>query len=152
MAGEAAIMRYIGGEAYRLNEKLRNKISLTADEKSWVSSLDLALGKMPRYSGTLQRTVLFYDEDKLQAFLAEHEIDAVVSYPAYTSMTASKEAYNPHGQVQLFILQSTQGRDIRAYNGAEQEILYPRNSRFWVRTIERVGRQFHIYLEEITDD
>ena len=48
---EAAIMRYIGGEAYRLNEKLRNKISLTADEKSWVSSLDLALGKCRDIAG-----------------------------------------------------------------------------------------------------
>ena len=149
---EAAIIRYIGGEAYLLNEKLRDRISLTANEKLWVSSLDSALKKMPRYSGMIQRSLTFYGDEQLQEFLAKHEIDAIVSYPAYTSMTASKKAYNPHGQVQLFILQSTQGRDIRAYNGAEQEILYPRNSRFWVRTVERIGRQFHVYLEEITDD
>lgn len=149
---EAAIMRYIGGEAYLLNEKLRDGISLTPNEKLWVSSLDSALKKMPRYSGTAQRSLTFYSEEELQAFLVEHEINTVVSYPAYTSMTASEEVYNPHGQVQIFVIQSSQGRDIRRYNSDEQEVLYFRNSRFKVKAIKRVGGQYYIYLEEMPDE
>ena len=149
---EAAIMRYIGGEAYQLNEKLRHGISLTADEKIWVSSLDSALKKMPIYSGTAQRSLTFYSEEQLQAFLAEYPVGRKIQYPAYTSMSVVDAVYNPDGQVQIFVLQSFQGRDIRAYNPDEQEILYPRNSRFKVKAVKFINGQYYIYLEEIVDD
>lgn len=148
---EAAIMRYIGGESYGLNEKLRNCAPLSADEIRWVEALDSALTKLPRYHGTLRRSLTFYGQGSVKDFLAEHEIDTEVTYLSYTSMTASEELHNPHGQVQIFVIQSTQGSDIRSFNPEEQEILYPRNSRFKVKAIERVVRQHYIYLEEITD-
>ena len=148
---EYAINYYISSGAYVLNDKLRRGIPFTAFERKCVLSLDSALDKMPRYEGLLQRSLDFRDEESLQIFLDEHAVNKKVQYPSYISMTASEESYNPHGQVHLFVLQSSQGRDIRAYNEAEQEVLYPRDSRFLVKWVEIVDGQFHIYLEEITD-
>ena len=148
---EYAINYYISSGAYVLNDKLRRGIPFTDFERKCVLSLDSALDKMPRYEGLLQRSLDFRDEESLQIFLDEHAVNKKVQYPSYISMTASEESYNPHGQVHLFVLQSSQGRDIRAYNEAEQEVLYPRDSRFLVKWVEIVDGQFHIYLEEITD-
>lgn len=145
-------MRYIGGESYRLNEKLRNSAPLSSDEIRWVEALDSVLTKLPRYHGTLRRSLTFYGHASVKAFLAEHQIGSVLSYPAYTSTTASEELYNPHGQVQMFVIQSRQGGDMRAFNDSEQEILYGRGARFEVINIKRIGKQYHIYLKEIPND
>ena len=148
---EMAIMRYVGGESYVLNEKLRNSSSLSVDELCWMDDLDTALGKLPSYQGHLQRSLDFYDEEVLQGFLKQHEQGAKVQYPAYTSMTAGTEIYNPDGQVQIFVLQSKLGRDIQTFNDGEQEVLYRRGAKFEVKRIKRIGEQYYIYLEEIAD-
>ncbi|WP_315002284.1 minor capsid protein [uncultured Selenomonas sp.] len=148
---EYAINYYISSGAYVLNDKLRRGAPLNDFEQKCVLNLDSALTKLPAYDGALQRSVSFFDAESLQTFLAEHEVDAEVSYLAYTSMTASENSHIPGGQVQLFVIQSRQGRDLRAYNEAEQEVLYPRNSRFRVKDVELIGEQFHIFLEEIDD-
>ena len=153
-AGDAAMNLWSlagGYNSYVLNDKLRRGVPFTDFERKCVLSLDSALDKMPRYEGVLQRSLDFRDEESLQIFLDEHSVGRKRQYPSYISMTASEESYNPRGQVQIFVLQSSKGRDIRAYNAAEQEVLYPRNSRFLVKQVEVVGGQFHIYLEEITD-
>ena len=84
-----------------------------------MEALDSVLVKLPNYQGTLQRSLDFYDEEVLQAFLKQHDQGVKVQYPAYTSMTAGTEIYNPNGQVQIFVLQSKLGRDIRSFNDGE---------------------------------
>lgn len=48
---EEAMMRYIGGESYVINDKLRRGDKLDHDELLWVETLNAALGKMPDYEG-----------------------------------------------------------------------------------------------------
>lgn len=150
---EAAVSRYVGGEAYALNESIRRGEVLTREQAAWANHLDAALEKMPHYSGRLQRSVMFFDEAARDAFLKEHEIGAIVSYSAYTSMSSESRAYNPNGQFQLVVLHSEYGRDIRRYNAGEQEILYPRESRFLVRGVkQKKGGFYKILLEEVSDE
>ena len=63
------------------------------------------------------------------AFLAAHEVDAIVTYDAYTS--TSTEVYDPDMDIQL-VIQSKTGRDMRGINTIEKEILFKRESRFIV--------------------
>ena len=151
-AEEGAVLRYIGSDAYRLNEKIRNRLPLTADETEWTATLDRALNKVKTYRGDLSRSLTFYGDDAVQEFLARHPVGQTVKYSAYTSMTAKEKLYNPSGQVQLFVLNAKHGRDIRDINTGEQEVLYLRDSRFRVKSVKSVGRQYHIYLEEIADE
>jgi len=113
------------------------------------------LDKMPSYRGALQRSLFFHEKERLQSFLDQHVKGKKVQYPAYTSMSAGSEAYNPHGQVQLFVLESRRGKDIRQFNDDEHEVLYPRGSRFrvnMVKMVKPVGKQYHIFLEEDEND
>lgn len=46
-----AINKYISSDFYKINEKLRNNIKLSNEEKELVTNLDNTLNKMPKYTG-----------------------------------------------------------------------------------------------------
>jgi hypothetical protein len=50
--------------------------------------------------------------------------------------------------VQYYIIESKRGKDIFKYNPVEQEVLYPRGSKFRVKEIEEINNKYHILLEE----
>lgn len=138
-----AISQYISSESYVINEKLRNKRDLTFNEEKFINNLDNALRKMPKYQGTLTRSLEFFYEDDLKNFLEQHQVGQIVSYPAYTSATKGG-VYNPGGQVQIVIEEAARGRDISVYNPGENEVLYPRNNQFWV--VERKIKNEKVFL------
>jgi len=141
------VNRYIGGEAFVLNEKLRNGIPLTPDEKDWTDRLNLALSKRPDFNGTVHRAISITNRDKLTQFADTHKIGDIVEYPAFTSFSKSTN-HNPDANIQLHVRSRT-GKDISSINTIEREVLYPTNSRFKV-TARRVGNGgIHIFeLEE----
>lgn len=71
--------------------------------------------------------------ENLDEFWALHQVGKVVTYDAYTS--ASLEVYDDTMDIQC-IIQSKNGRDMTGYNPNEQEILFERESSFWVTGIE----------------
>ena len=91
----------------------------------------------------LTRSLDFFYENDLKNFLEQHQPGKIVSYPAYTSATKGN-VYNPDGQVQILIEETTRGRDISAYNLSENEVLYPRNNRFWI--VERKDKNGKVFL------
>lgn len=145
---EAAVNRYIGGESYVLNDKLRREKPLNSDEMTWVEQLDKALTKLPRYQGDLTRSVYFASAAILQEFMKDYQADNVIQYNEYLS-TTSGPVYNPEGQVLFYIFNATRGRDITLYNPGESEVLYPRNSNFKVIDVELLNGVYHILLEEL---
>lgn len=138
-----ALSQYIGSESYRINEKLRNGKGLTFEEEKFINNLDNALRKMPKYQGILTRSLDFLYESDLKKFLEQYQTGKIVEYSAYTSATKGN-IYNPDGQVQIIFEDTTRGRDISVYNSEENEILYPRNSKFLV--VERVNKNGKIFL------
>ena len=138
-----ALSQYIGSESYRINEKLRNGKGLTFEEEKFINNLDNALRKMPKYQGILTRSLDFLYESDLKKFLEQYQTGKIVEYSAYTSANKGN-IYNPDGQVQIIFEDTTRGRDISVYNSEENEILYPRNSKFLV--VERVNKNGKIFL------
>lgn len=147
---KGAITRYISPDSYKLNEKLRNGLILSKLEKTWVKHLDKALEKMPKFEGTVQRSVEFLDEETKQSFLSDYVIGNKVKSKQYLSSSFNK-VYNEKGNVQMMIF-SKNGRDIRKLNPDEQEILFKRNMVFMVLDVNEVGGCIYIYLMEVTDD
>ena len=143
---KAAIVKYVGPDAYTLNDNLRNGYSLTEEEKEWIKQLDSALSKMPAISGIVNRSLAFmYREDRIK-FIDMHKPGSEINYHQYLSSSIN-EVYNEDAEVQIIIL-SKNGRDIRSFNPKENEILFMRETKFIVIQTKKVGDTTYIYLEE----
>ena len=80
-------------------------------------------------------------------FLQDYAIDNDITYDEYISATKSGH-HNPEARVQIYIENSSRGKDISFYNEKEQEILYNRNSTFKVNKIKVNGDIVYILMEE----
>lgn len=143
---ESAILRYISGESYSLNAKLRNGIKLTSSESIQISTLDSALNKMPKYKGLVERSLILEKED-LIAFAESHTVGTEVLYPAFTSASVGGE-YHESSTVLLRIKSKT-GRDLRKYNNEEQEVLFSRNCRFHILSAKIENKVIVLEMEEV---
>lgn len=103
-----AINSYISSGSYVVNEKLRNGITLTANETKLVADLETALDKMPKYSDNLSRSVYFDDNEKLAEFINGHKVGSTVTYRAFTSTTKGG-IYNEKANVQIYIKNAKSG-------------------------------------------
>ena len=121
----------MSSDFYPINEKLRQGIELTNEEKRAITNLDRALEKFPRYAGSVKRSLVISDPTELQRFVNTHTVGNTVTYNEYIASTCGK-TYKPDADVQIYIPQCKNGRDIRSFNAGEQEILYVRGSSFVV--------------------
>ncbi|HGS9437707.1 TPA: minor capsid protein [Clostridioides difficile] len=144
---QLAINKYISSDSYKINEKLRRGLTLTSEEKNFISDLDSALDKMPNYKGDVNRSLYFFNEKEKIDFLNKHQIGKEIVYNEYIS-TSSKGEYNPSGQVELNII-STNGKDIRKYNPQEAEILFKRNSKFITTDNFEYDSKHYITMKEV---
>ncbi len=142
-----AIFDYMGAKSYVVNDKLRRNIKLTPDETKFTIELDNALAKMPKYKGSLSRSLQFTSEDAVKDFLADYSIGGDVIYKEYLSTTKG-EPYNPEGQVQIYIQDAASGCDISKLNSSENEVLYRRNQSFEVVNFKEVDGKYYILLVE----
>ena len=113
-----------------------------------MKNLDDALSKIHTYNGTLTRSVFFYDQQSINDFIEEYEVDEIVTAKQYLSTTKGS-IYNPDAQVQLIILNSKNGINISAFNHEEDEVLYKRNSKFKVLRRYIKDNVIYIELEEV---
>ncbi len=143
-----AIKSYVSSISYLINDALRNNFPLTNEQKEIVKNLDDALSKIHTYNGTLTRSVFFYDQQSINDFIEEYEVDEIVTAKQYLSTTKGS-IYNPDAQVQLIILNSKNGINISAFNHEEDEVLYKRNSKFKVLRRYIKNNVIYIELEEV---
>lgn len=143
-----AVTRYIGGESYVLNEKLRRGQPLDDQEMRWVVQLDKALNKLPRFVGDLTRSLFFETKESLDEFMKDIKPGAVIQYPQYFSTTAGA-IYNPDGQVQFYILDANSGANMIELNPGEMEVLYGRNFPFEIVQVELINGVYHILIVEL---
>ncbi|WP_420806767.1 ADP-ribosyltransferase [Massilioclostridium coli] len=150
---EYSLKQYVSGKAYIINDKLRNNTPLNDEDEEYIHHLDNALRKMPKYQGNLNRSLLFdYDEDRKE-FLKQYQKGKTKTYNEYISMTKDAIPYDASGQVQIYVIQSSRGRDISTYNKNELEVLYPRKSSFEILdvSVDDDGVTNIIMKEVITD-
>lgn len=146
-----SINKYISSESYRINEGLRNRTGLTKEQMDLANGLDTALSKVPNYEGDLSRSLFFFSEEDVEKFIKGYEIGSMKTFNEYLSTTKG-ETYNPYGQVEISIINSMKGKDISEYNPGEQEILYPRGSKFKILDIRKNNDKYNITMEEDDDD
>ena len=147
---EKAIIDYVGPrESYVVNEKLRTDTKLTDTEQKMVDNLDEALKHFPKYSGDLLRTVPISDPEQLSDFVNSFEVGKNIKFEQYIS-TSSEIGYNEEAEVQIFIHNSKNGRNLLNYGKNEHEVLYERNSEFQVinKVFDDKKEQWFILLEE----
>lgn len=145
-----AIYDYMSARSYIVNDKLRNGTELSADEQDFIANLDNTLEKMPVYEGNLQRSLYFSHEGDVDEFMRNYVIGQSVVYNEYLSTTKGA-TYNPDGQVQIFIQDARNGRDISQWNESEQEVLYGRGSTFDVINIVYDNGIYYILLGEANE-
>lgn len=147
---EGAIIRYVSPDAYVLNDKLRrNAISeLTNTEKKWMENLDSALRNLPTYEGNLNRSVTFLFEEDAQKYF-DSFIEGAEYVPRQYLSTTKNGVYNDDAQVQIYIQNAKNGRDLGKLNDMESEVLYPFMSRFRVLNKVKQDEKFYILLEEL---
>lgn len=140
-----AVMSYLGGgKSYVINEALRDG-TLSEEDEKYVDILDSALKKLPKYEGTVTRSLSFMSEEALDKFLTEHTQYGRITEKSYISTTYG-DTYDPDGQVQITIRDSRNGRLVSGFNrDIEKEVLYERNQRF--RTIKWWEYDGKYYLE-----
>ncbi|HCQ5967832.1 TPA: minor capsid protein [Clostridioides difficile] len=144
---QLAINKYISSDSYKINEKLRNGLTLTNEDKRFINDLDSALDKMSNYKGEVNRSLYFFNDSDRIAFLNKHQVGKEIIYNEYIS-TSSKGEYNPSGQVELNII-SANGKDIRKYNPQEAEILFKRNSKFITTDNFEYDGKYYITMKEV---
>lgn len=146
---QSAINSYISSDGYMLNYKLRNDIPLTEAEEQFRINLDSALSEMPKYKGNLTRSVYFDDDADLQDFLNAHTVGSTIKYKGYTSTTYG-ERYNDTSKVEMLIMNAKKGRDVSFFNPNEKEVLYERNSKFYIEKASKSSNgTYYIILREI---
>lgn len=141
-----ALMSYISSGSYKINEKLRTGAKLSDQEKELVHLLDSALNKTSNYKGTVNRSLNFMYQEDVEKFVSQHSIGCPIFYKHYISSTTDL-VYNEEAQVQIHIL-SKHGKDIRKYNQRENEILFKRDAKFYVKNTQKNDNVWSIWLEE----
>lgn len=148
------LLEYKSFKSYQINELLRKNSdikNLPEEEKIFVRTLDSALSKMPRYQGTLIRTVDFSDWPNPQIRSDEYakafNSDKTITIDQYWS-TSKGEGYNKNANIKIYIQSAKNGRDISSIGLDEKEVLYERKSQFVV--VSKVFRDgvWNILLEE----
>lgn len=140
---QAALMKYISSDSYKINDKLRRSATLSKADLEMVKVLDAALKKLPVYQGTVYRSLSKgFEIGDTDAFLASYMIGVPKEFPSYTS--AATSVYDESMEIQ-YVIVSKSGRNISNLNSGEQEILFPRGTRFLPTRID--GHT--IYMEEI---
>ena len=144
---KGALNEYISSGGYKINEKLRKKMKLGADDKEFISNLDSARSKMPTYSGNLLRTLYIPSSKERERFLKKYEAGKNVTYDEYIS-TSKKKEYNDNANIMIYIQNSKKGADISKFNPLEEEVLYNRGATFKVKHITNIDDVIYILMEE----
>ena len=141
-AEKSAISRYVGGESYVLNAKMREGIPLTEQEQQWLNHIVSGLEKLPNYEGTVYRSItpVFTTEEEI----LEKYINSNLVIEKQL-LSTSKEVYDERMAIQ-FIIESKSGKGLAGFNDAEIEVLFSPGTPFWVSKIEGAT----VYLKEVT--
>lgn len=131
---QLALNQYISSSSYKINDAIRRG-ELSKEQKQFVLMLDNALSKMPTYHDNkpLQRDYFFINNEQKEDFILQMDNEWFED-PAYIS--TSKLHYGEgEEQVHVIIESSKTGKDISEFNTNEQEVLFPRNTKFKVEKI-----------------
>ena len=106
--------------------------------------------KTKNYRGHVIRVLDFQFDEDYNEFIKDYVPGGIIKYNSYISCSI-KSDYNPDARVTIGI-DSRHGKDIRKVNPEEEEILYPRDSVFYVESVDDFFGKTIIYLKELENE
>ena len=144
-----ALNSYISSESYKINEALRNNTELSDEQKQIINNLDNALNKCKKYNGNVVRVLDIKDKKDLNKFIRQNQQGQAITFNEYLSFS-NKSSYNEKANIIIYTV-SKSGKDIRKYNPKESEILYSRNSKFFVENVIKKDDIYYILWRDINE-
>lgn len=144
-----AINRYISSDSYKINNMLRNDIELNDDYTVFRNNLDSALNKCNNYQGNIVRVLEIKDKEELNAFIEYNKVGEVRPFKEYLSFSNKKD-YNDSANVFIYTNSKT-AKDLREFNSEESEILYKRNSKFYIDNVVKKGGKYYILWSDVNE-
>ena len=144
-----ALNSYISSESYKINEALRNNTELSDEQKQIINNLDNALNKCKKYNGNVVRVLDIKDKKDLNKFIRQNQKGQEITFKEYLSFS-NKSSYNEKANIIIYTV-SKSGKDIRKYNPKESEILYSRNSKFFVENVIKKDDIYYILWRDINE-
>ncbi len=146
---QVAINKYISSDSYKINEKLRNNVELNNEDKQFVKDLDSALNKCNNYKGNIVRVLEINDKKELKDFIEYNKVGDIRPFKEYLSFS-NKNNYNENANVFIYTNSKT-AKDISKFNPEESEILYKRNSKFYIDKIEKRNKKYYILWRDVNE-
>lgn len=145
---KAALIKYISPDSISLNEKLRNKIQLSAEDKKWITNLDSALNKTPNYNGFIVRGLEMKNPFE---FINQLKVNEIYSTNQYLSFSTGK-VFNDNANIKIYIKNSRKAKNLKEINTiSEDEVLYQRNIKFKTLNIVEKNGIVYVLWEEADD-
>ena len=148
-----AIYTYKSSESYKINQALRNNSDLSDSDVKLIKRLDKQLEETPTYEGVVYRNLSFdfQGQEALDDFVAMHIPGEYITYPAYTSTSKSPDGYPIDAELAVHMkIYGINGHDISENYGikSEKEVLFGRNSSFYIVSVSYDGKTANIIMEE----
>jgi 8-oxo-dGTP pyrophosphatase MutT (NUDIX family) len=142
---------YMGYYSPKINDGLRVGANPTKDQQVVLDTMDSALSKLPSYKGEVTRGVKALNVDDV---LKKYKPGEIVTEKAYSSAKeGSKLAANFNDANVAFSIKSNGGAKrfsaVSAFGKDEQEVIFPRNSRFKVESVKKEGKRYKISMSEV---
>ena len=151
----STLNNYVMGLAYIINEKLISGNILDGD-RSCIDSLTEALNKFPAFEGRTYRNLIFKNEQKYNAFLAENIVGSEVTLESFTSTSKRPNGYPLYGKyVVHMVFDGIGGRDIADTYGVprQQEVLFLPGTRYVVNSVTKANDgHILIFAKEIVNN
>ena len=144
-----AINRYISSDSYKINNMLRIDIELNDDYTVFRNNLDSALNKCNNYQGNIVRVLEIKDKEELNAFIEYNKVGEVRPFKEYLSFSNKKD-YNDSANIFIYTNSKT-AKDLRKFNSEESEILYKRNSKFYIDNVVKKDGKYYILWSDVNE-
>lgn len=138
----ALISGYINGTYGKVNKELRNK-SLSSETKLYVSQMNKAISKLPKYTGHVERGTTLS-----KAQIAQYVPGQIITEQGFTSTGVG---FKFSGNVSYKIkANGMRGGDFsKTANQSESEVIFMAHTPFMVHSVEEKGGITYITMEEI---
>ena len=145
------LREYMGYGSGQINGPLLGTRMNSPDHKAVVQVMDAALKKLPSYKGSATR-VMQLSEREMAAFVAQMKPGATVASPAFVSAAAGdKPAKGFKGNVTMTMQSNGAARNfsmMSAFGGAEREVIFPRDTKFKVQSVNKTKSGVHLVVVE----
>jgi len=141
----AAVRKYTEMLATFLNKNIRESNILSELDKDILQKIDQALLKLPGFQGVVYRS-----SGAFPKFHTDYVEGAIVSDPAFLSTSRNTSVFEVKKSVR-FTIHSKNGRDVGGISQREneQEILFPRDTRFKILKKDLIDNVWHVEMEEL---